>query len=198
MENYSSILIPNVTIACYVGLWLIKKPRNWKLRIIVSTLPFLPVAILCFLIAKYTEILTIKNILSVIVGYWVCYLLITWTWPLVTYLQRLDIRRLRKSAIKNMGWIAGNAARAPSWQSYVGKDSQYYNALMGSNDNESQANVDLYNRWWRKGWKLPYNGKKCKKKYYKTIKLLKKSKGYAKELKIIKKHGSNFSIPLMK
>src|SRR6056297_500805 len=56
---------------------------------------------------------------------------------------------------------------------------------MGLNDNESQSNVDLYNRWWREGWKLAYNERKCRKKYHQTGKLIKKSKRYAKELKTV-------------
>ncbi|HMB41037.1 MAG: hypothetical protein KGY61_04245 [Desulfobacterales bacterium] len=187
MENYASILIPNIAIACYVGRWLIRKPRDWKPRIIVSTLPFLPVAVLCFFIATYTEILTIDNILSIIVGFWICYLLITWSWPLVVHFHQIDIRRLRKAAIQNMGWIAGNAAGVSSWQSYVGEGSPYYNALMESNDNGTQVSADLYNRGWKEGRKHPYNENACNKKYRKIVKLSKKSNRYTKELRKIKK-----------
>ncbi|MBS3757854.1 MAG: hypothetical protein KGY61_04250 [Desulfobacterales bacterium] len=179
------ILIPNILIAFYFGRWLIKKQRKWVERIIVSTLPFLPVALLFFITATYTKISSPENLPSRIIGTWVSYLCLVWLWPLGAYAQQLDIRRLRKSAIKNIGWIAGNAAKVPSWQSYLGKESQYYKAIMGLNDNESQSNVDLYNRWWREGWKLAYNERKCRKKYHQTGKLIKKSKRYAKELKTV-------------
>ncbi len=188
MEKVNThILIPNILIAFYFGRWLIKKQRKWVECIIVSTLPFLPVAFLFFITANYTKISSPENLLSRIIGSWVSYLCLVWLWPLATYAQQMDIPRLRKAAIQNMGWIAGNAAGVSSWQSYVGEGSPYYNALMESNDNGIQVSNDLYNRGWKEGRKHPYNENACNKKYRKIIKLLKKSNRYTKELRKIKK-----------
>jgi hypothetical protein len=62
-------------------------------------------------------------------------------------------RQLRDQGIKNIGWVAGNAAGHPIWpqvEPFVGKGGTYYNALVrlktpGANEEvEAYSNVALY------------------------------------------------------
>jgi hypothetical protein len=74
-------------------------------------------------------------------------------------------RQLRDQGIKNIGWVAGNAAGHPIWpqfEPFVGEGGNYYNAFIrlqppGSNDKvEAYSNVALYREWVKTGEKSPF------------------------------------------
>ena len=56
-------------------------------------------------------------------------------------------RQLRDQGIKNIGWVAGNAAGRPIWphvEPYVGKGGNYYNALIRLKTPEGNEEVEAY------------------------------------------------------
>lgn len=90
-------------------------------------------------------------------------------------------RQLRDQGIKNIGWVAGNAAGHPIWpelERYVGEDGNYYNAFIrlkppGSNDEvEAYSNVALYREWVKTGEKSPFNETDCLAKMQRTLQIL--------------------------
>jgi hypothetical protein len=76
-------------------------------------------------------------------------------------------RELRDQAIKNIGWVAGNARAHPVWaevEQYVGRGGKYYDVLIrlktpGSSSDfaEAHSNLSLYNEWVKVGEKQPFS-----------------------------------------
>ncbi|MFO7931134.1 MAG: hypothetical protein R6U97_06985 [Desulfosalsimonas sp.] len=180
MEGISPILAPNTAVATYTGLWLVRKKRTWQQRLGASTLPFLLIVILTFYYSYYTSRLSAEIFFERILIYWAAYLLLTWSWPFIYLCKDVDIRRLKSSAIKNLGWIAGNASGIASWQSRVGENSKYYRALTDAGNEDARLSADLYYTWKKQGENEPYNEKKCKKLYKKAGKKIKKADSYMK------------------
>lgn len=73
---------------------------------------------------------------------------------------------LRDEAIRNIGWVAGNARGQAIWpevRPHVGRDGEYYEAFVslssGRADDETEAmmNVSLYNDWVERGEERPFS-----------------------------------------
>lgn len=90
-------------------------------------------------------------------------------------------RQLRDQGIKNIGWVAGNAAGHPIWpqvEPYVGKGGNYYNALVrlktpgGNEEVEAYSNVSLYREWVKIGEKSSFNENECISKIQRTLQIV--------------------------
>jgi hypothetical protein len=90
-------------------------------------------------------------------------------------------RQLRNQGIKNIGWVAGNAAGHPIWpqvEPFVGKGGNYYNALVGlktpgaKEEVEAYSNVALYREWVKIGEKTSFNEKECITKIQRTLQIV--------------------------
>jgi hypothetical protein len=89
-------------------------------------------------------------------------------------------RQLRDQGIKNIGWVAGNAAGHPIWpevEPFVGEGGNYYNAFVGMNTPgsngkvEAYSNVALYREWAKAGEKSPSNETDCLTKIQRTLQI---------------------------
>ncbi|MDQ3582624.1 MAG: hypothetical protein M3495_13915 [Pseudomonadota bacterium] len=90
-------------------------------------------------------------------------------------------RQLRDQGIKNIGWVAGNAAGHPIWpqvEPFVGKGGNYYNALIrlktpGANEEvEAYSNVAIYREWVQIGEKTSFNEDECITRIQRTLQLV--------------------------
>jgi hypothetical protein len=92
------------------------------------------------------------------------------------------VRELRDQGIKNIGWIAGNAAGNPIWpeiEQYVGKRGVYYEFFVRlrtpggpSDDVQAYSNVSLYNDWVKIGERVPYNEEECTARTQRTLQII--------------------------